>query len=169
MPRKYARSKRANGSVSGFQEVLPDTDEEDVPLLVEKTVKSTARHVTLTGDSVAASRASRRTRFTEETEVMLSMSEPMDEFITEDMSVPPEFETWLGTDAQDNLHSSNFEEGPTSSTHTHDDEHESSEECDDDANPPIVHDIADHVASIEAGSNKSQCVCLSFCLGFALR
>lgn len=155
MTRKYVKSKYSTSSVSGFHEVLPDTDEEDVPLLGQTIVKSTSRHVTLAIDSAAASRKSRKTRFTDEAEMVFSTMDPMDKCNAEDITVPPEFETWLETVPPDDFHGSNFEDGD-SSTRAHDDEDALSEECNDDTDPSFVHDIADHVASVEADMNKSQ-------------
>lgn len=167
MPRKYVKAKYSTSSVSGFLEVL-DSDEEDVPLLAQNMVKSTSRHITITADSAAASKKSRKTRFTEESEMVFSTMDPTDECNMGDITVPPEFETWLEAVPPDDFHGPPFEEGD-SSTRAHDDEDEASDEGNDDADPSFVHDIADHVASVEANMNKSQRVRLLFCLYDAVR
>lgn len=158
MPHKHQKSKHSMGSVSWSQETLSDTDEDDTTSAVEVLVKTTSRYVTFEADSSGPSRLGKRTRFMEEIEARICTSDVSN---LGDISVPPEFEAWLGDDPIDAFtNEATFdreEDGQNiaqGSENDHYDSHDDDDELSGDVN------VADYVAFNEANANKSQRVCL---------
>lgn len=158
MPQKHQKSKCSMGSVSWSQEILPDSDEDDTTSAVEFLVRSTSRHVTFEADTSRQSRVGKRTRFVEEIESRFSTSDVSN---LGDISVPPEFEAWLGDNAIDApMNDATFdrEEDGQNVTQGSENDHYGSHDDDDKHSGDV--NVADYVAFNEANANKSQRVCL---------
>lgn len=144
------------GSVSWSQELLSDTDHEDTTSLPQEYVKTTTRHVTFEADATASSRTGKRTRFSEDVEVMMSTLQSDDVASSEGISVPPEFETWLANALQHTAQNSALEREDDDETPSADMDDGYGPQDDDYVDPSTIHNIADYVASVEANTNKSQ-------------